>query len=94
LNSLDTKDAEEDGLITISGANADYFILIPKEDGTQYINLANTNKGIKEDTIEIFTTITYTDNGALLANKITGYQLVHDTNDYEHLIGITLTDKA
>jgi hypothetical protein len=43
-------------------------LLSPKEDGTYYINLAYTNKGIKEETVKIFATICYTDGKTLLDN--------------------------
>ena len=73
-NSLDGKDGVQDGYITVSSKNPDYLIILTDDAGQKYINLKNTNKGIKESTIQIFTNR----NGSELSGSITNFQCVHD----------------
>ena len=91
-NALDAKDGISDGYIQLSPSNADY-ILVSTVDGAQYISLKYANKGIVEDSIEIYTTKHNSTNGPVLGNKIEDYSLDYEV-DTNNLIGITLKNPA
>ena len=87
-NALDVLDSELDGYIQLTSANPDQLVILKREDGTLYLNLANTNKGIKEDSIQIYKTISFSTNGASLSNLITSFRCDHD--EYGNLTTISL----
>ena len=89
-NALDATDREADGYVPVTAGNADYLILLNDEAGRNYVNLKNTNKGIKEDSIAIYKTLsTVTNSGATLSDQITHFSLEKDS--YNNLTSIIFT---
>ena len=64
--------------ITLSAGNCDYCIIQTKENGTPFINLKNTNKGIIPTTIAIYKTFTTSSSGPSLSNPISNYYVHED----------------
>lgn len=89
-NALDATDKEGDGYVTLTAGNADFLVLLNDETDRNYVNLKNTNKGIKEDSIAIYKTLsTVTNSGATLSDQITHFSLEKDS--YNNLTSITFT---
>jgi len=53
-------------------------LIITRDNGTKYLSLNNTNKGIKDDSVKIYRTITYSGGTPSLTNQVTSFELVHD----------------
>lgn len=73
LNSLDAKDLDIDGAITIGQNNPSTAVLIPQENSNKYyINISEP--GVLRETLHIFTTYQYvgTVSGSRLRNEISG----------------------
>ena len=85
LNKLDEIDGVSDGLV--DQTTPDYLMVLTHEEGYKYINLKNTNKGIKEDTVKIYTT--FTASGPTLSNQINSFKFDYD--EYDNITAIIFT---
>ena len=85
LNKLDEIDGVSDGLV--DQTTPDYLMVLTHEEGYKYINLKNTNKGIKEDTVKIYTT--FAASGPTLSNPINSFKFDYD--EYDNITAIIFT---
>lgn len=86
-NTLDVKDKEPDGYISLFAANPDRCRILTDKAGRKYLNLDNTNKGIVADSIKAYGTRTIENNEYVLKNEITGFAVGYDetTNNVNRL---------
>ena len=88
-NTLDAKDGEKDGYIQLTASNPDYILV--SGDKKNYINLKNSNKGVVDSSIEIYTSCHTSSNGKVLARQITDFKVEYD-NETNNVIGITINN--
>lgn len=85
-NALDAKDGISDGYIELTGANADYLLVAKRDNGTYYVNLARTNKGIVEETVKIYKHL----SSGTLSGQITSFSFNYD--EYNNITSINLNN--
>lgn len=88
LNSLDVKDADADGAITVDASHPDQSIML-LDDITQryYINI--TQIGVLPDTLRLYRTLNYASASVdnILSNEITTGVITYD--EYGNVTGVT-----
>lgn len=88
-NTLDAKDGEKDGYIQLTASNPDYILV--SGDKKNYINLKNSNKGIVDSSIEIYTSCHTSSNGKVLTRQVTDFKVEYD-NETNNVVGITINN--
>ena len=89
---LDSKYGDQEGNLVINSSNPDTSLISTREDGTRYLNLLYTNKGIVEGTVHIYknwsTDRTTNPISYTMTGEITSFK--YDYDDNNNIVGITL----